>query len=108
VTKFFTPYSLLLGLVVTGPGLWSAFNDPGVPVGPAVIHFVLASLAFGVGLTLLGGIVGAYSQGAGRRGDAAPAELAAADGTVVSAPTATEPLASEQAEATDDSALSAA
>jgi hypothetical protein len=106
VTKYFTPYSLLLGLLVTGPGLWSAFNDPGVPVTPAVIHFVVASLVFGVGLALLGTIVGAYSGGAGRRGGADAAGTAA--GSVGDAATAVaDPLTDRTAATTDDRGIDA-
>ena len=97
--KFFTPYSLLLALLVTGPGLWTAFNDPGVSAAPAVFHFVLAALVFGIGLTLVGGIVRAYSDGAGRRAEASAAEDAALAATRQATDGAT------AAEATDDRAM---
>ncbi len=61
--KLITPYSLLLGLLVTGPGLWAAFVDPDVAVAPAVIHFVLASLIAGAGISFVSALVKTYAEG---------------------------------------------
>jgi hypothetical protein len=67
--KLITPYSLLLGLIVTGPGLWAAFVDPSVAVAPAVLRFVVASLVAGAGIALVSGLVSAYAAG-NRRAEA--------------------------------------
>ena len=59
--KLITPYSLLLGLLVTGPGLWAAFEDPTVAVAPAVLHFIVASLVAGAGIALVSALVSGYA-----------------------------------------------
>lgn len=109
MTKFFTPYSLLLGLLVTGPGLWAAFNDPGVPAGPAVLHFVVASLVFGIGLALLRAIVGAYAEGAGRRGRGElPARTPELGGPIAPDAAVADPLVDRAAATTDDRGIDGA
>jgi hypothetical protein len=65
--KLITPYSLLLGLLVTGPGLWAAFVDPDVAVAPAVIHFILASLIAGAGIAFVSALVKTYAEGNERK-----------------------------------------
>ncbi len=65
--KIITPYSLLLGLLVSGSGLYQAFSDSSVDVVPALMHFIVASLVAGVGLAVLSTLVSAYADGQGRR-----------------------------------------
>jgi hypothetical protein len=65
--KLITPYSLLLALLLSGPGLYQAFEDPAVDLTSAVLHFVMAAVLAGVGLSLLSGLISAYSAGHGRR-----------------------------------------
>ena len=72
--RLITPYSLLLGLLVTGPGLWAAFVDPSVAVAPAVIHFIVASLVAGAGIALVSGLVRTYAAGNSRADEPSPSD----------------------------------
>ena len=75
--KFVSPWALLLGLLMSGQGLLQAFEDPSTDLTPAVVHFVLASVVAGIGLSIITGLVSAYSEG--NRATAAAAAAAAAD-----------------------------
>jgi hypothetical protein len=66
--KVFSPLALLLGLLMSGPGLWQAFQDPDTELAPAVFRFVIASMVAGIGITIIGGLVAAYAEGNKARG----------------------------------------
>jgi hypothetical protein len=66
--KVFSPLALLLGLLMSGPGLWQAFQDPDTELAPAVFRFVIASMVAGIGISIIGGLVAAYSEGNKTRG----------------------------------------
>jgi hypothetical protein len=61
--KFVSPWALLLGLLMSGQGLLQAFEDPTTDLTPAVVHFVVASVVAGIGLSIITGLVAAYSEG---------------------------------------------
>ena len=63
--KHLTPTSLLIGLVLSAPGLWQAWSDPSVDMGSAVGRFLLAVMLASVGLAMLNSIVRSYRHGAG-------------------------------------------
>ena len=73
--KFVSPWALLLGLLMSGQGLLQAFEDPNTDLTSAVVHFVVASVVAGIGISIITGLVSTYS--AGNRASAA-AEAAAA------------------------------
>ena len=75
--KFVSPWALLLGLLMSGQGLLQAFEDPSTDLTPAVVHFVVASVVAGIGLSIITGLVAAYS--AGNRASAAAEAAAAAE-----------------------------
>lgn len=60
--KVFSPFALLLGLLMSGPALWQAFSDPTTALAPAVIRFVVASVVAGIGITVISGLVSAYAE----------------------------------------------
>ncbi|OIQ81322.1 hypothetical protein GALL_369050 [mine drainage metagenome] len=64
--KYLTPTSLLIGLVLSAPGLWQAWSDPSVDMGSAVGRFLLAVMLASVGLAMLNSMVRSYKRGAGR------------------------------------------
>lgn len=61
-----TPWSLFIGLVLTGPQLWRAWSDSSVDITSVLMRFVLAVLLASVGLKMLHAVIHAYRRGVGR------------------------------------------
>lgn len=59
------PLSLLIGLLVSAPSIWAAFEGP-ADLTPVLLRFVLATILAGLGVSGLGMLVRHYARGAGR------------------------------------------
>lgn len=62
-----SPLSLVLGLLVSAPALAQVYEDPTADIVTALLHFVVATVAAGLALRALRGIVLHYARGGGRR-----------------------------------------
>ena len=85
--RFVSPFALLLGLLMSGQGLLEAFENPSSDLTAAVVHFVVASVVAGIGISIIAGLVSTYAEG--NRAHAASTADAASDGvdTDTSGPT---------------------
>jgi len=64
--KSITPGSVLMGLIISSPGLWQAWADPTVDITGAIIKFLVAVIFASVSISLLQGVIDSYRRGAGR------------------------------------------
>jgi len=64
--KAITPGSLLIGLILSAPGLWRAWSDPTVDVSGALVRFLLAVLFASVSISMLQSVIDSYRRGVGR------------------------------------------
>jgi len=64
--SIFTPWSVLAGLLLTGPSLLEAFNNRAVPLEGVIARFLIATVIAGIGLRWLTGLIDSYQAGYGR------------------------------------------